>query len=148
MRKMYPKPYKLMLFLRTILLDQNNLQGTLPTEVSVLKSLSELHVYFNNITGTLPTELGSLSELSLLDLERNHFQGPLFFPELLNTAETLKIFRSSFNAFVGSIPSWIGDLIGLQEFWATDNSLTGSIPTEITRLTDLGKSLPSLNNKL
>jgi Leucine-rich repeat (LRR) protein len=116
----------------------NNLQGTLPTEVASLRSLSELHVYLNNIGGTLPTELGSLTSLSLLDLEVNHFEGKLFFDQLLNTNHTLQYLRGSDNQFVGSIPSWIGNLTGLQEFWAADNSLTGSIPTEITRLTDLG----------
>jgi Leucine-rich repeat (LRR) protein len=92
----------------------NNLQGTLPTEIAALRSLSELRVYFNNIGGTLPTELGSLTSLSLLDLEVNHFEGNLFFDQLLNTNYTLKYLRGSDNKFVGSIPSWIGNLTGLQ----------------------------------
>ena len=124
--------------------DSNNLSGTLPTEVAALKSLSELHVYDNTIGGSLPTELGSLSTLLLLDLEVNKFQGQLFFPELLKTAGTLQKLRGSYNNFVDSIPSWIGDFSGLQEFWAIGNSFTGSIPTEITRLTDLGTLLPGM----
>ena len=129
------------IFYHTPTIDMNNLQGTLPTEIAVLRSLSELHVYYNSIGGTLPTELGSLTSLSLLDLEVNHFEGTLFFEQLLNAKHTLRTLCGSNNQFVGSIPSWIGELTGLQEFWAADNSLTGSIPTELTRLTDLGTSL-------
>ena len=120
-------------------LDMNNLQGTLPTEIAALRSLSELHVYFNNIGGTLPTELGSLTSLSLLDLEVNQFEGDLFFSQLLNTSNTLQYLRGSDNKFLGSIPGWIGDFTGLKEFWAADNSLTGSIPTEVAQLTNLSK---------
>jgi len=121
-----------------LILDMNNLTGTLPKEIAGLTSLSELHVYTNNLGGTLPTELGLLSSLSLLDLEVNRFEGKLFFDELLNTNQTLQRLRGSDNWFVGSIPSWIGVLKGLKEFWAADNNLIGTIPDTIAYLTDLG----------
>ena len=116
----------------------NNLQGSLPSELAALSSLSELHVYMNNIGGVLPTELGSLTQLSLIDLEVNSFSGPLFFNEFQNTAGSLRYLLGSYNNFDGSIPSWIGNCTGLEVFWAIGNRLTGSIPMETTRLSNLG----------
>jgi len=121
-----------------LIIDKNNLNGTIPKEIAALRSLSELHIYTNQIHGTLPSELGTLTNLTFIDLEVNALQGTLFIPEILKAADTLKYFRASNNNFTGSIPTWIGNLSKLQELWATGNSLTGSIPNEITTLTNLG----------
>jgi Leucine-rich repeat (LRR) protein len=83
-------------------------------------------------------ELYSLSDLVMLDLENNRLEGQLFIPALLNRSDTLTSLRGSNNNFTGSIPSWIGAMTMLREFWVANNKLTGSIPTEITQLTNLG----------
>jgi len=134
-------------FYAAIHLDENNLQGTLPTEIAALSYLSGLHVYHNSIGGQLPTELGTLTGLNFVDLEVNHFEGNLFFEQLLNVNRTLQYLRGSDNQFIGSIPSWIGVFTRLHEFWAADNHLSGTIPSEIGRLTNLGRYFTVRNFK-
>jgi Leucine-rich repeat (LRR) protein len=129
-------------FLKTrfSILEKNNLGGTLPPELGQLLSLSVLDLYVNRITGGIPIELAN-TNLTLLDFEINNFNGPLFFPEMLNLAPTLISWRGSDNSFSGSIPTWIGQMTNLQQIWAEDNGLTGTIPTEITNLS-LVRTLP------
>ena len=96
-------------------------------------------MYQNAINGIIPSELGQLTCLSLLDLEANSFTGSLFSPELFNAPSTIQYLRGSNNNFSGSIPSSVGLLSSLKEFWVADNQLTGSIPSEIASLTNLSK---------
>jgi Leucine-rich repeat (LRR) protein len=44
-------------------LSQNQLQGTLPTQLGMCTSLTELDLNNNDVTGTIPTELGRISDL-------------------------------------------------------------------------------------
>ena len=44
-------------------LDENNLTGTIPTELGLLSNLEELWLSYNQLTGTVPTSLASLSNL-------------------------------------------------------------------------------------
>jgi hypothetical protein len=108
------------------------LAGTLPRQLAALTFLSELRIYYNDIHGTIPMELYSLSDLVMLDLENNRLEGQLFIPALLNRSGTIKYLRVSFNHFDGSIPSWINEFRGLEEFWAFGNELIGSIPSGVT----------------
>ena len=47
-----------------VLLQNNGLVGSLPTELGQLTAVSTLTVAVNDLTGTLPTELGGMSALS------------------------------------------------------------------------------------
>ena len=44
-----------------ISLEQNNLEGTIPSELGMLASLRSLRLHYNYIAGTIPSELGALS---------------------------------------------------------------------------------------
>ena len=57
--------------------SQNNLQGSLPSELADLPSLEIISVCSNAMTGTIPSALGSLSELKSLGLGNNGFTGRL-----------------------------------------------------------------------
>lgn len=46
-------------------LFENQLTGTIPSEIGLLKNLGTLNVLDNTISGSLPTELGSLSNLGM-----------------------------------------------------------------------------------
>ena len=54
---------------QNINLDENNMKGTVPPELSLLSGqLEKFSIVNNGIFGTLPTELGLLTELSILKI--------------------------------------------------------------------------------
>ncbi|KAL7473672.1 hypothetical protein ACHAXS_014161 [Conticribra weissflogii] len=56
-------------------IDQNNLVGEIPPEISGLENLKILSLHQNCIYGTIPPELGALSHLEQLDLYKNGLSG-------------------------------------------------------------------------
>jgi len=57
--------------LETLDLGQNNLAGTIPTEIGLLTTLQDLQLGVNSMTGNLPSELGKLTLLTSLALRGN-----------------------------------------------------------------------------
>ena len=60
-----------MLALQVLDLQQNNLTGTLPGQLSVVSQLRLLNLSNNNFTGTLPSNWTVLTSLRSLKLSRN-----------------------------------------------------------------------------
>ena len=58
-------------------LHDNDLTGTIPSELGSLSSLEWLSLYRNDLTGTIPSELGRLSSLEWLSLYRNDLTGTI-----------------------------------------------------------------------
>ena len=56
-------------------LRENNLTGTIPSEIGDLSTLEELYLDNNELTGDIPSELGNLPELSALRLAGNRLTG-------------------------------------------------------------------------
>ena len=63
-------------------LQQNQLTGTIPAQLSQLSQLTELNLYLNQLTGPIPVELGRMDGLQGLDLSQNQLTGPI--PVALN----------------------------------------------------------------
>lgn len=98
--------------------DNNSLQGLLPSEVGMLSSLQQLILgntndYGNAFNGEIPSEIGLLSMLSTtVGLEHN--------------------------AFTGTIPSQLGSMTCLSGgFKISDNNLQGSIPVPLYSLSHI-----------
>ena len=95
-----------------IYLPNNNLNGSLPSEIGLLSELVEINVNDNQmISGALPIELWNLSNLNRL--------------YMWNTDVS------------GSIPSAISGLVSLEEIVLTYNQMSGPLPIELTQLPNL-----------
>jgi len=92
-------------------LDNNQLTGSIPTELESLDRLEYLHLSNNQLTGSIPTELGNLINLKQLILNNN----PL----------------------TGSIPTELGDLTQLEYLYLGNTQLAGEIPYSIVNLINL-----------
>lgn len=115
-----------------LVLDDNNLVGTLPPELGNLAQLERLVLNGNRISGRIPPELGNLTNLTMLTLRTNSLEGPIP-SELgaLTRLDTLDLFNTGVS---GPIPPSLGNLSSLHRFTVGWNQLSGPIPPELGRL--------------
>jgi Leucine-rich repeat (LRR) protein len=126
-------------------LTDNNLTGTLASEIGTLNYLDKLILWDNKIGGEIPSEIGNLQSLTGLYLNGNNFTGsiPASFGNLKNVTD---IWIHS-NNLTGEIPSEIENILGLRRLYAYDNQLSGNIPSSFGQLKNLYVLLLS-GNKL
>lgn len=131
--------------LNTLLLSNNQLIGNIPNELGNLNKLKNLRLQNNRLDGNIPIELGDLSNLEYLWLFNNELKGSI--PIQLSNLFKLKYLSLSNNYLSGKIPVELNDLNKLANLDLGNNQLTGNIPTELSNLHNL-VSLRLVNNKL
>jgi hypothetical protein len=149
-------------------LSKNSLSGSIPSELGNLTNLTFLNLSSNSLTGSIPSELGNLTKLATFSYTGNSITGSI--PNGLGS-EQPKISSIERNALVALYNStdgvnwtdntgWLGE-IGTECIWfgvtcssgsvtqinLYDNSLSGSIPSELGNLADLN-TLNLSNNSL
>ena len=97
----------------SLLLNGNNLNGTIPSEIQVLTAIETLDLGGNSLSGFIPSDLGNLVSLINLNL--------------------------SDNMLSGVIPSKLGELVLLESLDLSGNDLGGRIPTELRKLIQLDR---------
>ncbi len=116
-------------------LNDNNLNGTIPSEIGNLTNLQYLYLNNNQLRGFIPSEIGNLSNLQWLYLDYNQLSG--YIPSEIGNLTNLQWLYLNNNQLSGPIPSEIGDLANLQKLYLNNNQLSGAIPREIGNLTNL-----------
>ncbi len=137
-----PKEISNLTFLERLDLSNNSISSLIPSEIGNMNSLEIIYLDYNNLTGIIPTSLGNLPNLQRLYLNNNKFTGEL--PINSGSFSALLRLRLGYNNLTGNIPAEIGDLSNLENLYLEYNNLTGTIPTEIGNLTNLRRIL--LNN--
>ena len=118
-----------------LVLNENNLQGTIPVDLEQLNRLATLDLSANHLTGNIPKELGQLSDLRGLNLSGNELSGNVP-PELGQLANLDSLILAS-NKLTGEIPAELWKLSNLTVLNLSSNPLRGNIPSELGRLTSL-----------
>jgi Leucine-rich repeat (LRR) protein len=126
-------------------LSDNNLIGSIPSDIGNLTGLTELFLNGNQISGSIPTEIGNLTQLQYLHLDNNKLTGSI--PSSIGNLKDLKNLYLNKNNLSGEIPTSIGNLSSLELFLVSGNQLTGSIPSSIGNLANL-TNLSLFSNKL
>jgi Leucine-rich repeat (LRR) protein len=116
-------------------LIDNQLNGSLPTELNKLDNCNVLNLAVNQLSGSIPQELGSMLNLTVLSLHTNELSGsiPLEFGNLINLT-SLQYYA---NNIEGGIPSVFGNLTNLRILQIGNNPMGGSIPIELGNLSNL-----------
>ncbi|XP_026416064.1 LRR receptor-like serine/threonine-protein kinase GSO1 [Papaver somniferum] len=110
-------------------LSCNNLEGSIPKEIVLLKGLFMLNLSYNHFSGSIPANIGDMSGLESLDLCYNELSGNI--PQSLTSMDSLGFLNLSYNKLSGRIPegthfetlSWDGSIF-------TGNDLLCGVPTE------------------
>ncbi|MFK8010440.1 MAG: LamG-like jellyroll fold domain-containing protein [Marinicellaceae bacterium] len=116
-------------------LRNNNLVGSIPTEIGNLASLTSLELDSNQLTGIIPSEIGNLSELTRLSIRANQLSGGI--PSSLGNLSKLTVLSLWVNQLSGPIPVELSNLNNLTSLQLFNNNLTGNIPVELTNLPNL-----------
>jgi Leucine-rich repeat (LRR) protein len=97
--------------------------------------VSSIKIAQNNLQGTLISELGHLGKLEYLALNHNALKGSI--PTQLAKLSTLSYLALHYNVMTGVLPSWLGDFSNLQVLGLGNNKFSGSIPSEWSQLSNL-----------
>ena len=128
-----------------LLFYDNQLTGTIPTQLGQLTKLQYLNLNNNELSGTIPTELRRLTKLTGLDLGNNRLTGTI--PTQLGQLTELRYLNLHDNQLTGTIPTQLGQLTKLTALYLDSNELSGEIPAELGSLTNLQR-LRLQNNQL
>uniref|UniRef100_A0A1D1Y6Z7 Protein TOO MANY MOUTHS n=1 Tax=Anthurium amnicola TaxID=1678845 RepID=A0A1D1Y6Z7_9ARAE len=121
--------------LEVLTLSQNHLQGAIPEAISSLTSLEHLDLSYNHLTGSIPIRVGSLRNLLGLDLSYNQLTGPI--PTSLGHMGALQKLDLSSNALTGGIPESMENLGSLSFLALSNNKLRGPFPGGLPKMGNL-----------
>ncbi|WVZ96368.1 hypothetical protein U9M48_042019 [Paspalum notatum var. saurae] len=132
--------------LQVLLLRENEISGTIPHEIELLKNLELLYMGQNLLTGNIPSSLGHISKLFILSLSQNKLFGQI--PLSLGNLSQLSELYLQENNLSGPIPGALGNCRKLDMLNLSHNSFNGSIPKQILTLSSLAEGLDLSHNQL
>ncbi|KAK8970417.1 putative receptor-like protein kinase [Platanthera guangdongensis] len=129
-----------------ISLTNNRISGNLPDELGNLVNLTMFEAADNLLTGRLPSSIGNLKNLHVLDLGGNRLDGQI--PDSISKLSQLNELYLWNNMFNGSILASFKNLVNLQVLDLSWNRFSGEIPKEVLGLPSLSVRLDISNNLL
>ena len=133
----FPPQHAALASLQTLVLDENQLTGTLPQQWSALRTLSRLSLSNNRFQGTLPAEWAILMQLEELNLRQNQFQGHL--PPTWSALQQLYHLDLSNNELSGTLPQEWAAWRQLRRLYLWSNMLEGTLPPARATMVSLQK---------
>lgn len=120
-------------------LSGNFIDETIPSELfSASSPLEELLLSGNELTGNIPSEFGLATNLLVVDLGGNELSGELEDVPFDNDASyMLRELWLNNNEFEGSLPPELSALSDLEYLNLSENSFTGTLPSELASLESL-----------
>ncbi|PWA36250.1 protein kinase-like domain-containing protein [Artemisia annua] len=132
--------------LTSLILDDNQLFGSLPSSIGSLAGLTWLDLQSNRLKGKIPITIGKLQKLQRFSLSRNQFSGPI--PDAIGNLSLLTELYLGSNKLEGHIPSSLGNCKNLNALNLADNRLSGNIPKQLLQLPSLTHFLGLSHNNL
>lgn len=118
-----------------IVFEDNNVAGSMPSELSSLSQLEVLSLEQGSLTSSIPASLGVLSKLRILDLDFNEISG--IIPESVYGLTKLEQLDLNSNEITGTLSTEVGNLEVLRLLQLYENEMTGTVPTELGLLNSL-----------
>ena len=89
--------------------SNNQLKGTMPTELSQMANVEWVDTSYNSLSGTIPAELAELSRIKLLNLHHNQLEGSIPIELATATSSGPKI-DVTFNNLVADMGEWCSEV--------------------------------------
>jgi len=110
-------------------IEDSKISGSIPTNIGLLGSLLSIDLNVNEMTGSLPDSLYELSNLQQLDLDTNLFTGSL--AANIDDLKNLRFLQLENNSFTGAIPVSLGNINVLEQATFDQNQFTGDMPNSV-----------------
>ncbi|PWA72585.1 leucine-rich repeat protein [Artemisia annua] len=121
----------------------NRLEGSIPSDLFLLKNLKEVYLFANNLTGGIPDSIEAWN-MEIIDLSANKLTGEI--PNGFGNLTSLKNLTLFINQLSGEIPVGIGRLPKLHDVRIFRNKLSGQLPPDFGRYSELNRFEVSENN--
>lgn len=121
-------------------LEGNNIQGTIPADVSLLTDLQILNLASNVVNGPIPSSIAGLNKMTTMVLNGNSLSGDLSGIDF-SKLTLLDILDVSSNELEGALPDSLTSLPSISILVMDNNNFSGGIPASISNLQSLGKLL-------
>ncbi|XP_066164060.1 MDIS1-interacting receptor like kinase 2 [Oryza sativa Japonica Group] len=131
-----PKEISSLMNLNILHIDQNNLSGELPLGLCAGGQLQNFTAQDNNLVGPLPTSLLNCKTLVRVRLERNQLEGDI---SEMGLHPNLVYIDMSSNKLYGQLSHRWGECAKLTTLRASNNRITGVIPSSMGKLSQLGR---------
>lgn len=115
--------------------NDDGLTGEIPVELFQIDSLKQIGIGNCSLTGTIPNNIGNCSCLTEIFLPQNNLSGPI--PPEIGNLDSLIFLDLHSNQLTGPIPPELGNCTNLWELRLNNNQLTGTIPEEVSLLDDI-----------
>eukprot|EP00873_Tetraselmis_striata_P044712 jgi/Tetstr1/464976/TSEL_009708.t1 len=135
LRGTVPAELSAMSSLTDLSLSENQLRGTVPAQLSALSRLTSLSLSVNQLRGTVPAQLSALSRLSKLSLRGNQLRGTV--PAQLSALSRLSRLYLHSNQLTGTVLAELGGMSSLTDLYLYGNQLAGTVPAQLSALTGL-----------
>ncbi|WVZ50105.1 hypothetical protein U9M48_001392 [Paspalum notatum var. saurae] len=123
--------------LQVLVLQKNQLSGSVPPAIFNMSELEKLYIIGNNLAGPIPggNQSFNLPRIQVMELSDNKFTGRI--PLGISRCQKLQTLAMSRNLFEDHVPAWLATLSQLNAISIGTNDLTGSIPGSLGNLTKL-----------
>ncbi|KAL5854000.1 hypothetical protein ACOSQ4_003802 [Xanthoceras sorbifolium] len=121
--------------LKVLDMEECNISGKIPQEISSLKNLMDLNIPRNRLIGSIPATLGNLQKLQGLNIRYNQLEGSI--PNDLCHLNNLVDLYMDSNKLSAAIPVCFGNLTSLRHLSLGSNELTSFIPLSLWSLRDI-----------
>lgn len=140
-----PKLFSSNMKLEHLLLENNQITGSIPSTLGLVKSLEILRLDRNYLNGLIPKNLNNLTSLQELYLSNNMFVGSL--PDLtgLNLLSYLNMSNNLFDPT--DVPSWLSSLMSLTSLAMDKTQIRGKLPDTLFSLSQL-QTVSMKNNQI
>lgn len=116
-------------FASLVWVGDNNLVGSLPSEIGNLLFMESLDVSQNSLTGHIPHELANDVSLDHIFMEENRFSGTI--PDIFGNLPKLNWIVLAMNRLSGTIPDSFWNVNHTFEIPLFGNDLTGTVPDNL-----------------